>query len=152
VKNAGSRYARRILSTGASRPATDSFARQFAVSPVAGGTRTSATRLVIGLGLLVVAAFALLNPAPAAADTRHPVQTLEFGSDGTSATKFNEEIKSVTYDQKHNRLYVLTWPPGEKGKVYGFDNPSPGVYTPRAGFPVITAMPNFDATIVAENA
>ena len=151
MKNAGSRYAKRILSAGASRPATIGFAQRLAALPAGDGTGASAARLALAFALLAVAAFALLNPAPAAADTRHPVQTLQFGSDGTSATTFNEEIKSVTYDQKHNRLYVLTWPPGEKGKVYGFDNPSPGVYTPRAGFPVITAMPNFEATIVADD-
>jgi hypothetical protein len=151
VRNAGSRYAKRILSTGAERPATDGFARKPAGSLVADGTRASATRLVVGLCLLVVAAFALLNPGSAAADTRHPKQTLAFGSDGTSASTFNEEIKSIAYDQKHNRVYVLTWPPGEKGKIYGFDNPSPGVYVPRPGFPATTEMPNFDATIAVDD-
>jgi hypothetical protein len=149
VKNAGSRYAKRILSTGACRPATAVFVQCPAAARAAYATGAPAIRLA--LAMLAAAAFVFLNAAVANADTRHPVQTLEFGSDGTSATKFNEEIKSVAYDQKHNRLYVLTWPPGEKGKVYGFDNPSPGVYVPRAGFPAITAMPNFDATIVADD-
>ena len=94
-----------------------------------------------------------LAAGSASADTRHPVQTMEFGTNGTELTKFNETMKSVAYDQKHNRLYVLTGPIGstEKGKVYGFDNPSQGVYTPRAGFPVSVPAPYFNPRITVDD-
>jgi hypothetical protein len=152
VKNADSRYAKRFLSTGACRPATTGFAHRSAASPAGSGTGASANRLVLGLLALAVAAFAFLNPAPASADTRHPAQTLEFGSDGTSATKFNVELKSVTYDQRHNRLYVLVGPTeGEFAKIYGFDNPSAGVYTPRAGFPIKVQWPYWEPTLVVDD-
>jgi hypothetical protein len=130
VKNAGSRYAKRILGTDASRPASRAFA----------------------LAILAMAAFVFLNAAVASADTRHPIQTLEFGSDGTSATKFNVEMKSVTYDQKHNRLYVLVGPTeGEFAKIYGFDNPSSGVFTPRAGFPIKVQWPYWEPMLVVDD-
>ena len=106
----------------------------------AGTSRTALRRLRPGRAALVVALLAaglLLSLAgTASADTRHPTQSLEFGVDGTSASKFNDEIKSIAYDQKHHRLWVLTFFQGERGKLYSFDNPSPGVFNPRPGFPV----------------
>ena len=135
----------------ASGRASNMYLVQFV--PVAGhGTGASANRLALALLALAVAASALLSPAPASADTRHPVQTFEFGSDGTSATKFNVEMKSVTYDQKHNRLYVLVGPTeGEFAKIYGFDNPSSGVFTPRAGFPIKVQWPYWEPMLVVDD-
>ena len=107
-----------------------------------------------GLALLASALLMVFAAGPAAADVRHPAQTLEFGVDGTEASKFNIELKSMAYDQKHNRIYVLTGTSGsggETGKIYGFDNPAPGVFTPRAGFPVTVPAPYFNPTITVDD-
>jgi hypothetical protein len=152
VKNASSRYAKPILSTAAGRPATDGFAQRPAAPSATDGTGASAVRLVLAIALLAATAFALLNAAPASADLRHPAQSLEFGSDGTSTTKFNEEIMSLAYDQRHNRLYALVYTCcAETAKIYGFDNPSSGVYTPRAGFPATVPMANFEPNIAVDD-
>jgi len=45
------------------------------------------------------------------------VQSLEFGSDGTSATKFNVELKSVTYDQKPTGIKAYLVAPRGIGKI-----------------------------------
>lgn len=107
---------------------------------------------LIGVALLVCALLMALAAPTASADTRHPAQTLEFGVDGTSASKFNDEIKSIAYDQKHHRLWVLTYYQGETGRLYSFDHPAPGVYNPRPGFPVaVDALMYFDPAVLVDD-
>ncbi|HEX3242165.1 MAG TPA: hypothetical protein VHQ97_03715 [Solirubrobacterales bacterium] len=109
-------------------------------------------RAALLAALLAAGLLMSLAAGTASADTRHPTQSLEFGVDGTSASKFNEEIKSIAYDQVRHRLWVLTFFQGERGKLYSFENPSPGVYTPRQGFPVVVeAEMYFDPSLAVDD-
>jgi hypothetical protein len=151
VRNRGSRYAKRVLSTGAPRAAATGPAQRLAATPAIAGTGAPAIRSALALAALALAALALLAPSHASADTRHPAQSISFGTSGNPGSTFNEEIKSIAYDNVHHRLYVLTSYEGERGRIYGYSNPSPGVFTPMPNFPVVVPLVYFNPQIAVDN-
>ena len=151
MRNAGSRYAKRILFTGLRRPAGDGVATQSASPARADGIDAPAIRLLIIVATLALAAAAMLQPATAGAALRHPAQTLAFGPNAVPNQKFNDELLSTAYDQANDKLYVLARYKGEKGRIFGFSHPAEGVFQPIPGFPIEVPTVYFNPRIAVDN-
>ena len=94
----------------------------------------------------LIAAVAIVAPAPALAAYGHADITAEFGSAGTPSSTFNE-INSLAYQAANKRLYVL----GESG-IYGSSIPSGGTFTPLGGaFPLSTTRGGGNAALAVDN-
>jgi hypothetical protein len=105
----------------------------------------STLSLLVAMGLLLLA----LTPASASAAYIHPAQSMEFGSDGTSATSFGGGLDALAYQQSSNRLYVLA---NGTLKIYGYSHPSIGTYTPLGGsFPLTVPSGGGDPDIAVDN-
>jgi hypothetical protein len=106
---------------------------------------------VSGLARLSVCAVAVLGlavfAAPASAQLAHPSVSFEFGTDGTASTTFQYPNGGIAYQEANKRLYVES-----ENKIYGFSNPSPGVFTPLGGsLPFSVEYSGYFSAIAVDN-
>jgi hypothetical protein len=87
---------------------------------------------------------------PAAAEYRHVAVTAEFGTDGTNATSFGDQINTIAYQQATQRLFVAE--SANSGNIYGFDHSAPGTFTPLGGsFPIPFSFNGLDGDVAVDN-
>lgn len=106
--------------------------------------RGAGSRFALLVGLLLTAALAAA-PGIASAEYLHGPVNFEFGPTG-GAGSFSS-INTLAYQQATHRLYVL----GDSA-INGYDNPSPGTFTPLGGnFPIAVGSDSNDSDIAVDN-
>ena len=122
---------------------------QLADSTRADGSGAPAARLLLaGLSALLAILILAFAAAPASAALRHTSIANEFGPNGTSATEFSQ-TGNIAYQQANKRIYLQI---SGVSNIYGFSNPSPGIFTPLGGaFPLSTGCCGGDPDFAVDN-